>query len=38
MFVSVQMKLLINKKDAANPLFLKLACHELGVFGVFEQV
>ena len=33
-----QMKLLLSKKDAANPLFLHLACEELRVFGVFEEV
>ena len=33
-----QMKLLLSKKDAANPLFLHLACEELRMFGVFEEV
>ena len=33
-----QMKLLLSKKDATNPLFLHLACEELRVFGVFEEV
>ena len=33
-----QMKLLLSKKDAASPLFLHLACEELRVFGVFEEV
>ena len=33
-----QMKLLLSKKDAANPLFLHLACEELRVFGIFEEV
>ena len=33
-----QMKLLLSKKDATNPLFLHLACEELRVFGIFEEV
>ena len=33
-----QMKLLLTKKDAMNPLYLHLACEELRVFGVFEEV
>ncbi|XP_071492969.1 telomerase protein component 1-like [Diadema antillarum] len=33
-----QMKLLVSKKEANLPLFLKLACEELRVFGVFEEV
>ena len=33
-----QMKLLLSKKDANNPLYLHLACEELRVFGIFEQV
>lgn len=33
-----QMKLLLTKKEATNPLFLHLACEELRVFGVFEEV
>ena len=33
-----QLKLLLSKKDASNPLFLHLACEELRVFGVFEEV
>ena len=33
-----QMKLLLCKRDATNPLFLHLACEELRVFGVFEEV
>ncbi|XP_021378535.1 telomerase protein component 1-like [Mizuhopecten yessoensis] len=33
-----QLKLLLSKKEASMPLFLKLACEELRVFGVFEQV
>ena len=33
-----QMKLLLSKRDATNPLFLHLACEELRVFGIFEEV
>lgn len=33
-----QMKLLLTKKEATNPLYLHLACEELRVFGVFEEV
>ncbi|KAK3095524.1 hypothetical protein FSP39_015646 [Pinctada imbricata] len=33
-----QMKLLLSKREAVNPLFLQLACEELRVFGVFEKV
>ncbi|KAJ8317249.1 hypothetical protein KUTeg_005153 [Tegillarca granosa] len=33
-----QLKLLLSKKEASNPLFLKLACEELRVFGVFEKI
>ena len=33
-----QMKLLLSKKEANNPLYLHLACEELRVFGIFEQV
>lgn len=33
-----QMKLLLSKREANNPLYLHLACEELRVFGVFEQV
>jgi telomerase protein component 1 len=33
-----QMKLLLNKRDAAVPLFLSIACEEIRVFGVFEKV
>ena len=33
-----QMKLLLTKKDAANPLYLHLACEELRVFGIYEKV
>lgn len=35
---STQMKLLLNKKDASNPQYLRVACNELRVFGVFELV
>ena len=33
-----QLKLLLTKKDAGNPLYLHLACEELRVFGIFEEV
>ncbi|XP_059178831.1 telomerase protein component 1-like [Physella acuta] len=33
-----QMKFLMLKKDAHNPLYLKLACEELRVYGVFEKI
>ena len=33
-----QMKLLLSKKEANNPLYLYLACEELRMFGVFEEV
>ena len=33
-----QMKLLLTKRDASNPLYLHLACEELRVFGIFEEV
>ena len=33
-----QMKLLLSKREANNPLYLHLACEELRVFGIFEQV
>ena len=33
-----QMKLLLSKRDAVSPLYLHLACEELRVFGVFEEV
>ena len=32
------MKLLTGKKEATNPLYLQMACHELSVFGVFEDL
>ena len=32
------MKLLVSKKQAANPMYLALACEELRVFGVFEKM
>eukprot|EP00004_Rigifila_ramosa_P000183 TRINITY_DN1020_c0_g1_i4.p1 TRINITY_DN1020_c0_g1~~TRINITY_DN1020_c0_g1_i4.p1 ORF type:complete len:1726 (-),score=374.09 TRINITY_DN1020_c0_g1_i4:2054-7231(-) len=35
---SVQMNLLLQKKQAALPLYLATACEELRVFGVFERV
>jgi telomerase protein component 1 len=33
-----QMRLLLRKPDAGKPLYLVLACEELRVFGVFEQL
>ncbi|KAH3766484.1 telomerase protein component 1 [Pelomyxa schiedti] len=33
-----QMALLCEKADASNPLYLELACEELRVFGIFEEV
>ena len=33
-----QMKLLLTKKEATNPLYLHLACEELRFLGVFEEV
>ena len=33
-----QMKLLLTKREAGNPLYLLLACEELRMFGVYEQV
>ena len=33
-----QMKLLLSKREANNPLYLHLACEELRVFGIFDQV
>ena len=32
------MNILVSKKDANIPLYLSLACEELRVFGVFEEV
>lgn len=32
------MKLLLGKKEANVPLYLQLACEELRLFGVFEEV
>ena len=32
------MKLLVSKKEANIPLYLKLACEELCMFGLFEKV
>ena len=31
------MKLLLSKKDSESPLYLKLACEELRMFGVFKE-
>lgn len=33
-----QLKILLTKKEAANPLYLHLACEELRVLGVFEGI
>eukprot|EP01113_Clastostelium_recurvatum_P018405 TRINITY_DN2169_c0_g1_i12.p1 TRINITY_DN2169_c0_g1~~TRINITY_DN2169_c0_g1_i12.p1 ORF type:complete len:2586 (+),score=522.10 TRINITY_DN2169_c0_g1_i12:146-7903(+) len=33
-----QMRLLLKKTDANHPLYLMLACEELRVFGVYEQL
>lgn len=33
-----QMRLLLKKTDAVSPLYLILACEELRMFGVFEQL
>ncbi|XP_014669734.1 PREDICTED: telomerase protein component 1-like [Priapulus caudatus] len=35
---SNQMKVLVSKREAGQPLFLKLACEELRVFGLFAKV
>ena len=36
--LSLQMKLLMSKREASVPLFLSLACEELRVFGLFDKV
>jgi len=33
-----QMKELLKKADAGNPLYLMIACEELRVFGIYEQI
>lgn len=33
-----QMRMLLSKREAGNPLFLQLACQDLRLFGVFEQM
>jgi telomerase protein component 1 len=33
-----QMRVLINKPAAANPLYLLVACEELRLFGVYERL
>ncbi|EDV28934.1 uncharacterized protein TRIADDRAFT_52303 [Trichoplax adhaerens] len=33
-----QMNVLISKREASSPLFLTLACEELRMFGIFEQI
>ena len=35
---SNEMRLLIGKQDAGNPVYLRLACHELRLHGVFERL
>ena len=35
---SGEMRVLLSKKEADNPLFLTLACEELRVFGIFEKI
>ena len=35
---SGEMRVLLSKKESDNPLFLKLACEELRVFGIFEKI
>ena len=35
---SFQMKLLVSKREANLPIFLKFACEELRFFGVYEKV
>jgi len=32
------MRLLLSKRGAESPLYLKLACEELRLFGVYEKV
>ena len=32
------MKLLLSKRDSGSPLFLKLVCDELRLFGVYEKL
>lgn len=32
------MKLLLSKRDSGSPLFLKLICDELRLFGVYEKL
>ena len=32
------MKLLLSKRESNSPLYLKLACEELRMFGVFEKL
>ena len=36
--VLFQMKLLLSKRDSGSPLFLKLVCDELRLFGVYEKL
>lgn len=36
--MNTQMRVLMRKADAGNPLYLTVACEELRVFGVYERV
>eukprot|EP01127_Copromyxa_protea_P014003 TRINITY_DN3838_c0_g2_i1.p1 TRINITY_DN3838_c0_g2~~TRINITY_DN3838_c0_g2_i1.p1 ORF type:complete len:2315 (-),score=541.03 TRINITY_DN3838_c0_g2_i1:41-6064(-) len=36
--MNTQMRVLLRKADAGNPLYLTVACEELRVFGVYERV
>jgi GTPase involved in cell partitioning and DNA repair len=33
-----QTQILLNKKDAVNPLYLVIACEELRIFGIYEKL
>ena len=33
-----QMKLLLSKREASNPLYLRLACEELRIFGIYHEI
>ena len=34
----IQMRSMLDKESSQNPLWLSIACEELRVFGIFEQV
>eukprot|EP01129_Flabellula_baltica_P005804 TRINITY_DN2127_c0_g1_i1.p1 TRINITY_DN2127_c0_g1~~TRINITY_DN2127_c0_g1_i1.p1 ORF type:complete len:2266 (+),score=515.97 TRINITY_DN2127_c0_g1_i1:47-6844(+) len=36
--MNTQMRVLMRKRDSSNPLYLALACEELRLFGVYEEV